>query len=258
MSRRIAPSPPPYSPAGNPPLPPPYSVADQSSSSVDSATDSFPRTSPPIPPERRVYRPEIYPVPVRTVRQNDRERSFCAECICVAVCVLSFAAISLSLAIAASVRFADPCFSKTNMHCDIPECQCGTPQQLPQCQNHQGIWLEDACTAAKLRKHERGGGNAYTWQLAIAASVALWSALVIMCASFARTCCVVDQSPRSTFLDGRRMEPREMACGAVISLGIYITAVVLIGIVLFIGVVLARKEVQDFVNLVAMVQWLVY
>jgi len=256
MSGRIAPSPPPYSSVRRP-SPPPYAVADQSSSSVDSSSSSLPRTPAPVRP---VYRPELVRFPVRTQPSpvTSSGPPFCAECVCVAICVLSFAVISPALGIAASVRFGDPCFSKSRMHCDIPECQCGTPQQKPECQNYQGPWQEDTCTASKLRKHEKGGGNAYTWQLAIAACVALWAAIVILCSSFARSICVVDQSRRENWDGGRRAEPKEMACGGFISLGVYMTVAALIGIVLFIGVILARKEVHDFVNLVTMVQWLVY
>ena len=66
------------------------------------------------------------------------------------------------------------------------------------------------------------------------------------------------KSRRENWDGGRRAEPKEMACGGFISLGVYMTVAALIGIVLFIGVILARKEVHDFVNLVTMVQWLVY
>lgn len=263
MSGRITPFPPPYHSAKRP-LPPPYSVADQSSSSVDSAagsnSSSLPRGPFPAPPARPVYVPERWAPdpPARNDTNKQPKRKHGVECCCIAFLVVSLALVSLILAISASVRFANPCFSKGEMHCDIPECQCGTPQQKPQCQNFPPIFFSSVCTAEKLQKYERSGGNVYTWQLAVAACIVLWVALVVSCASYARTCCVVDQSPRHHIVDGKRMSPAEYACGGIVALGVYVFVAALVGISIFIGVVLARQEVDDVVNLAVMVQWLLY
>lgn len=244
------PIPPPYSSVRNPVVSP---FADQSFSSADSLSNT-----PAGSQAEEEAGPAWSPVRTRRPSVTSSGPTFYAECTCVAICVLSFAAISFALGLAASVGFGEPCFSKDRMHCDIPECQCGTPQQKPRCYNYQGLSQNDACTAAKLRKHEKKGGNAPTWRLAIAACVALCVAIVILCFSFARTICVVDQSERPPVGRRYRETPKTAAYMGMCSLCVYMTIVASIGIAVFIGVVLQRKKVEDIVKLVGMVQGLVY
>lgn len=244
------PIPPPYSSVRNPVV---SSFADQSFSSADSLSST---------PAGSQAEEDAGPVwsPVRTRRPSVTSSgpTFHAECTCVAICVVSLTVVSFALGLAASIGFGEPCFSKDLMHCDIPECQCGTPQQKPRCQNYQGLSQQDACTAAKLRKHEKKGGNAPTWRLAIAACVTLSAAIVILCSSFARTICVVDQSERPRVARRYRGIPKTAAYQGMCSLCVYMTVVASIGIAVFIGVVLQRKKVEDVVKLVAVVQVLVY
>jgi hypothetical protein len=74
--------------------------------------------------------------------------------------------LALCLTIAAFARAMSDCAINHNLDCRIPECLCGTAQQLSGCRNYSNP-RDAGCSAQRYRAFVDSGGNAYTWRLAM-------------------------------------------------------------------------------------------
>lgn len=171
------------------------------------------------------------------------------------ICIFLMLLLSFGIAIGASIRFADPCSMGGDLHCSIPECQCGTPNRRPGCRE-QPRWKQDICYPKEFNAYQKSGGDVHTWRLCALSAAIL--AMVLVAFVFLRYKVMqtpIRHSPSEYFADSLR---HDSARFITVSGCLYVAVVFLLGLSIFVGVVLARKKATDFVHLPSVAQAIIY
>lgn len=166
-------------------------------------------------------------------------------------------AMSFAFTIATSIRFEDPCSTGNDLHCSIPECHCGTPNQRSGCRE-QNRPERDICYPDDFKAYQKSGGDANSWKLCGIAAGILLCALPLF-VNLTRKVLRLHRVP-ATDVDAQVIADfRDLSARLIVIFGgLYAAWVFCFGLSIFAGVVLAQKKVDDFVYLPGVAQALLY
>lgn len=221
----------------------------------------------------RVLAPELgangtQPVSSTTVSSRQSSSCVCGRGLCLSLLIVVAVVVwtgGFAMGVASSIRFSDDCFSGCIKACDIPSCHCGQSIQSSQCMTrpqfeamykqageYSSRYSRRWCSLAAYTTYERTGGDAYTWTIAcISCALAVCS----VCVTVAYAILVIGCSTPDALTESQQ---DAAAWTFPFLVAPCCAGSVIIGVILLIGVVVARKPVNGVIYPAKVVQYVMY